>query len=303
MPASLKSGFADFFTFKNVLYTFVKSEGVYVAVQKSYTVYVSQPAVNQQQLAVFDMGGTTYLITDGTTAGPATALGINPGSMWSATSLSKGETQYGLVYGLASQPTSVTQSADGKFQFQASDASGNAVLFDILYTHGVTGNQIVADVPHLLPSFTQVANFTFLPPYAPLTFETGGYNAFTSAVDETATPVQTFSAAWNSPIVSTDTDAIDNLITAQGDFSVEFWHSIPVTPVGDKHPFTYSSGNNPLVYYADIDFPDASSIYVTVNNMVMQAVTTPPVFSSGWRYIALTYTQPYVMMCQGAPSK
>ena len=40
-----ESGFADFFTYKNVLYTFVKSEGVYVAVQKSYTVYVSLPAV------------------------------------------------------------------------------------------------------------------------------------------------------------------------------------------------------------------------------------------------------------------
>ena len=202
---------------------------------------------------------------------------------------------------MAPQPTNVTQSADGNFQFPATDASGNPMLFDILYTHGVTGNQIVADVPHLLPSFTQLANFTFLPPYAPLTFETGGYNAFTIAVDETATPVQSFSAAWNTPIMSTDTDAIDNLITAQGDFSVEFWHSIPVTPVGDNIRFTYSSGNNPLIYYADIDFPDASSINVTVNDMVMQAVTTPPVFSSGWRHIALTYTQPYVMMCQGAP--
>ena len=64
-----ESGSADFFTYKNVLYTFVKSEGVYVAVQKSYTVYVSQPAPDQQQLAVFDMGGTTYLVTDGNTAG------------------------------------------------------------------------------------------------------------------------------------------------------------------------------------------------------------------------------------------
>ena len=32
----------------------------------------------------------------------------------------------------------------------------------------------------------------------------------------------------------------------------------------------------------------------------MQAVTTPPVFSSRWRHFALTYTQPYTMVCQGA---
>ena len=32
----------------------------------------------------------------------------------------------------------------------------------------------------------------------------------------------------------------------------------------------------------------------------MQAVTTPPVFSSRWRHLALTYSQPYVMMCKGA---
>ena len=32
----------------------------------------------------------------------------------------------------------------------------------------------------------------------------------------------------------------------------------------------------------------------------MHAATTPPVFSSGWRHFALTYSQPYVMLCQGA---
>ena len=32
----------------------------------------------------------------------------------------------------------------------------------------------------------------------------------------------------------------------------------------------------------------------------MQAPTTPPVFSSRWRHFALTYEQPYTMLCQGA---
>ena len=296
-----ESGFADFFTFKNVLYTFVKSEGVYVAVQKSYSVYTSQPAAGQQQLAVFDMSGTTYIVTDGTTQGVGTAAGINRGSMWSATSLSTVESQFGLVYGLAAQPANVVQVVENgqlRFQFLATDSSGNTTLFDIIYTPGGSANQIIADVPQLLPSFTQTASFTFLPAYAPLTFETGGYNAFTTAVDETASPVESFSAAWNTPIVSSD-DAIASLITPQGDFSVEFWHSMPVTPVGDVPVFTYI-GDNPLISYASIDFPNTSLITVTLNDTVMQASTTPSALNSGWRHIALTYTQPYVMVCTGA---
>jgi hypothetical protein len=294
-----ESGFADFFTYKNVLYTFVKSEGVYVAVQKSYTVYASQPAASQQQLAVFDMGGTTYIVTDGNTKGVGTGAGINPGSMWSATSLTTVESQFGLVYGLAAQAVNVIQNGLGTFQFPATDPSGNSTLFDIVYTAGASANQILTDVPQLLPSFTQPASFTFLPAYAPLTFETGGYNAFTTAVDETASPVESFSAAWNTAIASFD-DAISNLITPQGDFSVEFWHSMPVKPVGDSSVFTYIS-DNPLISYANIDFPNTSLINVTLNDTVMQAVTTPPGLTSGWRHIALTYTQPYVMVCTGAP--
>ena len=87
--------------YKNVLYTLIKSEGTYTAVQKTYTVYASAPASSQQQLAVFDLAGTTYLVTDGTTAGTTPAAGINPGTMWSQTATTTLETQFGLVYGLA----------------------------------------------------------------------------------------------------------------------------------------------------------------------------------------------------------
>jgi hypothetical protein len=294
-----ESGSSDFFTYKNVLYTLVKSGVPYVAVQKSYTVYVSKPTVNQQQLAVFDMNGMTYLVTDGTTAGVGTAGGINPGSLWSATAVTNAEAQLGQVYGLAAQPTNVVPSGDGKYQFPATDTNGNTALLDIIYAPGATNNQVVPDTPKLLPSFTQTANFTFLPAYAPLTFETGGYSAFTSAVEETATPVETFSAAWNTPIVSTD-DAIGDLITPQGDFSIEFWHSVPRTPAAEEHVFTYVS-TDPLVSYVDIDFLNSSAIQLTVNDTAMQASTTPPVFTSGWRHVALAYTQPYMMLCQGAP--
>jgi len=63
-----ESGGADFFMYKNVLYTLIKSAGVCTAAQKSYTVYTSAPVATQQQLAAFDLGGTTYLVTDGSTA-------------------------------------------------------------------------------------------------------------------------------------------------------------------------------------------------------------------------------------------
>ena len=40
---------------------------------------------------------------------------------------------------------------------------------------------VKVDVPSLLPTFMQSAPFAFTPSY-PLTFETGGYNAFTTFV-------------------------------------------------------------------------------------------------------------------------
>lgn len=90
-------------------------------------------------------------------------------------------------------------------------------------------------------------------------------------------------------------------MTEQGDFSLEFWHSIPASTPVVYHPFTYAaSTSDPLVYYADLDFEDDSNIYVGINNTVLHAEATPPVFSSGWRHVALTYEQPYTLLCQGA---
>ncbi len=293
-----ESGGADFFTYKNVLYTLVKSGGTYVAVQKTYTVYAAEPTPGQQQLAVFDLGGATYLVTDGTTAGDASPAGINPGTMWAATATTAAEAQFGLVYGFGA-PLSVTRSGTGTFQFQATDAGGTATLYDVLYAPGGNANVVKVDVPARLPTFTQSAPFTFTPSY-PLTFETGGYNAFTTFVEETATPVESFSAAYRTPVVSTDS-LVDSLITAQGDFTLEFWHSIPPSTPNAYHPVTYSASTTaPLVYYLDVDFEDASDIYVAINNAVLRAAVTPPVFSSQWRHVALTYEQPYVILCQGA---
>lgn len=294
-----QSGGADFFMYKNVMYTLVKSGGLYEAVQKSYTVYLSQPTPSQQQLAVFNLGGTTYMVTDGTTSGAPTPAGINPGTTWAATSTANVETQFGLVYGMTAQPINVTQSGTGVFQFQVTDAGGNNTLYDIVYTAGGNANMVKVDVPTLLPAFMQSAQFNFIASN-PLTFETGGYNAFTTFVKETNTPDESFAAAYRTPVVSFD-PAIDTLITSQGDFSVEFWHSLPLFEVNGYHPLTYAaSTQTPLVYFVDIDFEDSSDVFVQINNSVLQATATPPVFSSGWRHFALTYAQPYVMLCRGA---
>ena len=178
-----ESGNSDFFTYKNVLYTLIKSEGVYIAVQKSYTVYVATPTATQQQLAVFDLSGTTYIVTDGPTPGTTGPAGINAGTMWSETAIIEtGEVQFGVVYGFAAQPTNVSvgvsMPADIQvYQFQVSSPSvtspgtTNNTLYDILYTPGSNANMVKVDVPDDLPTFTQSWPFSFITSY-PLTFET-----------------------------------------------------------------------------------------------------------------------------------
>ena len=286
-----ESGNADYFMYKNVLYTLVQSGATYEAAQKSYTVYAARSVTCQEQLAVFDLNGTTYMVTDGTTAGSSSAAGINAGTMWAQTANSSSETQFGLVYGFAAQPTNVTRNAAGVFQFLVTDSSGNNTLYDIVYTRGGNANVVKVDMPNALPTFTQGPQFNLAS--SPLTFETGGYNAFTLNVDETAAPYESFAGAYRTPVTSTDSQ-VDSLISAQGDFSVEFWHSVPLTNVLDYHPFTYNASTRtpPLVYFIDVDFTNRSQIFVQINNSVMSAATTPTVLSSGWRHFALTTNSP-----------
>ncbi len=297
-----QTGNADYFMYKNVLYTLLPSvtAGKYEAVQKSYPIYASVPAASQQQLAVFDWNGNTYIVTDGTSAGAATRLGTSPGSIWAQTATSNVETQFGLVYGFTAQPTNVILSSDGKyFQFLITDLSGNTALYNIQYTAGANNNMVIAASPQALPSFTQLAPFTFVKS-SPLTFETGGYNAFTPGVDENNAPVRSFAAAYRTPVVSTSPN-VDQIIGAQGDFSVEFWHSLPLQNVNSYHPFTYSASNGQLnVYRIDVDFEDATDIYVQINKSVLHATTVAPMILSNWRHFALTYVQPYTLLCNGA---
>ena len=309
-----ESGGSAFFTYKGQLYTLVASGTTYVAVQKTATVYASVPAATQQQLAVFDMAGWTYLVTDGTTPGAATPGGINPGTLWSETSITSVESAFGLVYGLGATPTNVTvetlPSGATQYQFAVTAPTGlggatAVTLYDVIYKPGSATNVVQVDVPALFPSFAQTADFTFTTAF-PLSLETGGYNAFTFSVDPTALPAQSFAASYKTPVTSVD-PALDALMGPQGDFSVEFWHSIPLTTPAGYHPFTYQSSGTPAasgatapVNFIDVDFEDASDIYLQVNSTVMKATVVPPVFTSRWQHFALSYTQPYVMVCEGA---
>jgi hypothetical protein len=302
-----ESANAPFFTYKNVLYTLVGSADAYVAVQKTYPVYASRPAASQQQLVVFDLGGTTCLVTDGTTRGAAAPAGINPGTLWAQTSVTTVETQFGLVTGLGGAPIPVTQevlqSGAVRFQFPVTAPTGvgaatATTLYDIIYTPGSDANLVQVDVPASLPAFSQPSDFTFTAP-APLTLETGGYNAFTTLVSSANPPAQSFPRAFRTPVTSTDS-MVDSLMTPQGDFSLEFWHSIPSSTPAAYHPVTFSASTSAMpVYYLDVDFEDASRIYIGINHAVMLASVAPPVFSSKWQHFALSYTQPYVMLCQG----
>jgi len=136
---------------------------------------------------VFNPGGKPYLVTSGTTSGDSSPAGINPGDIWTATSISSVGMQPGLVYGFTSKPTPVTRSGTGVFQ-QMIDANNDTALYDIQYQKGGSTNQVLLDTPNNLSAFWQAFSFgATYSPY-PLTFETGGYNAFTTAIEETATP-------------------------------------------------------------------------------------------------------------------
>ena len=100
------------------------------------------------------------------------------------------------------QPTQrQTDSGTGIFQFQATGSSGVNTLYNALYTVGSNANVVQVDVPELLPTFMQSAPFAFVPSY-PLTFETGGYNAFTVASRRNrARRSESFSGSYRTPVI------------------------------------------------------------------------------------------------------
>ncbi len=171
----------------------------------------------------------------------------------------------------------------GAFRFPATDPSGNATLLSIFSSYpGRYRQSGHRRRSHFLPGFTRTATFRLPASVRPLTFETGGYQRLHHRRGRTATPVESFSAAWNTPITLHRTTRLPASLRRGEISAVGFWHSIPATPVGNESVFTYSS-NNALVSYATIEFPNTSLINVTVNETVMQAATTPSTINSGWR--------------------
>ena len=136
--------------------------------QKSYTVYAAHAGRHQQQLAVFDLA-RHHLHgdrRDDAGAGPAAGhqsrndVGRRPRSPTRKRSSA-------WFTGSLAQPTNVSQSAKGVFQFQVTDANNNTTLYDILYTPGGNANMVKVDVPALLPTFTQIRHLHVPPSLLP----------------------------------------------------------------------------------------------------------------------------------------
>ncbi len=192
---------------ERALYTLVKSGSTYVAVQKSYTVYAATPAADQQQLAVFDLAGTTYMVTDGTTPGVGPAAGINPGTMWAQTATSSAVAQRNAVrLGLRVRSAADQRLAVGQGRVPVPDyrleQAHHAVRHPLHVgrQHQRRDGGCAGAAAHIHAD----RHLRVLTPSYPLTFETGGYNAFTTYVTETATPSESFSGAYKTPVISTD---------------------------------------------------------------------------------------------------
>ena len=105
---------------RTCLYTLIKSAGVYTAVQKTYTVYASHPLRRSSSSAVFDLGGTTYMVTDGTTAGATPAAGHQPRDDVGADGDPPARDAVRAGLRLRAQPTNVTSSRPTTDDFQFS---------------------------------------------------------------------------------------------------------------------------------------------------------------------------------------
>ena len=183
-----ESGGADFFTFKNVLYTLVKS-GAYVRRGAEVVHGVRVEARGDSAAARRVRPEWHHVSRHRRNHGRrCVARRREPGSMWAATSISNVETQFGLVYGFTAQPTNVTRTGTGLFQFQAADSEWRSRSTTSCTLPGGNVNVVRSTFRRCCPRSRRPGRFTFTPSY-PLTFETGGYNAFTTFVEETSSRV------------------------------------------------------------------------------------------------------------------
>ena len=268
-----ESGGADFFTYKNVLYTLVKSGGhLRRGAEVLHGVRVEagrdSAAARRVRPERHDLPGDRRHHRGrpahrlGSIRAPCGRRRRSPASRRSSVSSTASP---------RSRPTS-RSSGTGLFQFQAADPSGtDHALRHHLHARAATRTWCKVDVPALLPTFTQAGPFTFTPSY-PLTFETGGYNAFTTFVEETSTPSLSFAAAYKTPVTSTD--PLDRYAdhrrraTSASSSGTRFRHRRPWPIIRSPTPRAPAS---PLVYFVDVDFEDDSNIYVEINNTVLHA--------------------------------
>lgn len=327
------------YTFDTTFTKLVKTYNVFSASGVTLSVGSGQSASQSnltQILSIFSMGGTVYMIDDATnnvlrpydltsgtsipfelpsTASPPaqtnTPIFYNTLYQVTGNGLNMAITQQTPVTTTSTSPSNLT----GPYSATSTPSAGMPrPIFKFLNTTSNlnmpyeivavnNGGESVTGYVHIeplaQPTFDQTFPFAGVVTSYPLTFETGGYNTYSTFLSETSLPLETYSGAYYQTISSTDSN-LNNMISQQGDFSVQFWHSTPPSIISDYHPFVYH-GQTSLINYIDIDFDQMNNIYVALNDTVMQIGTNYPALVDKWRHFALTYQQPYMISFNADP--
>ena len=152
--------------------------------------------------------GTTYLVTDGTTAGFATAgrdqSRDDVGADGDRPARDPVRSRLRLRRPADERRPSRPTPAITIFQFSVTGSTGTITLYNILYTAGGDTNMVQVNVPDLLPSFTQAALVQFLVG-DPLTSRPAATTPSRPPSDRDRNcRRESFAGAFKTPLISTD---------------------------------------------------------------------------------------------------
>ena len=153
----------------------------------------------------------------------------------------------------------------------------------------------------------------------PLTIESQGIDAFTTYVSDNNAEdhEEAYHCSYVSPLISIS-NKTNTLINADGDFSVEFWYTVPpnrsITEVPKQYnlfalniPTGASNSVQNLIQFVNISVGDLQLssgftlelVQLMINDVIFAgAILNDP--NELWRHLALVYNQPYMISCNGA---
>ena len=153
----------------------------------------------------------------------------------------------------------------------------------------------------------------------PLTVESQGIDAFTTYVSDNNAEdhEEAYHCAYVSPMISLS-DKTNGLIQSDGDFSVEFWYTVPPNRSLTESPRQYnlfalnipttaSNSTQNLIQFVSVSIGDLvlsngfslELVQLMINDIVFAgAILNDP--NELWRHLALVYNQPYMINCHGA---